>query len=148
MKAIDAQKDNLKRYADRLTFAGARVAEIAQSQEALDVSLESIELLRKFSGDEGIPSNREKDLQNRQRIASASVAKKIDFTAMLAAVRKQLGSGRHYRCAIVTRNELISKYPMLKDDKDVTRVLQDIVDNEKKYVVRTEVGKDGAGPCE
>lgn len=146
LEGYDAQKDNLKRYADRLTFAGARVAEIAQSQEALDVSLESIELLRKFSGDEGIPSNREQDLQNRQRIASASVAKKVDFTAMLAAVRQQLEVGNTVG-AIETRNDLISKYPMLKDDKDVSRVLQDILDNEKKYVVRTDVGKDGDGPA-
>lgn len=51
LEGFDAQKDNLKRYADRLTYAGAYVAEAAQSQEALDVSVELLELLRKYSGE-------------------------------------------------------------------------------------------------
>lgn len=145
LEGFDAQKDNLKRYADRLTFAGARVAEIAQSQEALDVSIESLELLRKYSGEEGIPSNREQDLLNRQRIASASVAKKVDFLTTLEKVRQQLEVGDTIG-AIGTRDDLIAKYPMLKDDKDVAKILSDIMGREKEFVVRTEVGKDGLGP--
>lgn len=142
---FDAQKDNLKRYADRLTFAGARVAELAQSQEALDVSLESLEILRKYSGDEGIPSNREQDLQNRQRMASASVAKKVDYLATLGKVKQQLEVGDTIG-AIVSRDNLIGKYPLLKDDKDVAKVLQDILAREKEFVVRTDIAKDGLGP--
>jgi len=146
LEGFAAQKDNLKRYADRLTFAGARVAEIAQSQEALDVSLEALALLEKYSGDEGISSNRKKDLQNRQRIASASVARKVDFLATLINVKQLLEVG-DTMSAITARNDLISKYPQLKDDKDVTKILQDILTREKEFVVRTDVGKDGLGPA-
>ena len=136
------QKGNMKRYADRLTFAGARVAEITQSQEALTVSLESLELLRKYSGDEGIPPKREQDLVNRQRVASTSVAKKVDFVATLKIIGQQLETG-DTMAAISSREALISKYPLLKDDKDVTKVLQDILAREQEFVVKTEIGVDG-----
>ena len=147
LEGFDAQKDNLKRYADRLTYAGAYVAEVAQSQEALDVSVESLELLRKYSGEGGIPPAREQALVDRQRMASASVAKKDDFLATLARVKEQLEAGDTMG-AIGTRNNLITKYPLLKDDKDVAKVLQDILGREKEFVVRTEIGRDGSGPAE
>jgi outer membrane protein assembly factor BamB len=147
LEGFDAQKDNLKRYADRLTFAGARVAEVAQLQEALDVSLESLEILRKYSGEEGIPSNREQELINRQRMASASVAKKVDFLATLSRVEQQLEVGDTMG-AIVTRGDLIRKYPLLENDKDVTKLLQGILSREKEFVVRTDLSKDGLGPAE
>ncbi len=145
LEGFDGEKDNLKRYSDRLTFAGAFVAEKIQSQEALDVSIESLELLRKYSGEQGIPANREQDLVNRQRMASASVAKKVDFMATLAKVREQLEVGDTIG-AIVSRGDLIRKYPLLKDDKDVAKVLQDILAREKEFVIRTDIGKDGLGP--
>ena len=147
LEGFDAQKDNIKRYADRLTYAGAYVAEVTQSQKDLDVSLESLELLRKYSGEGKIPPAREQALVDRQRMASASVAKKNDFLATLAKVKEQLETGDTMG-AIGSRNNLITKYPLLKDDKDVSKLLQDILGREKEFVVRTEIGKDGLGPAE
>ncbi len=135
-------KSDIRRYADRLTFAGARVAEITQSKEALDVSVESLELLRRYADEGVIPPNREQALLNRQRVASASVAKKADFLATLDNVKKQLEVGDTIG-AIVSRDSLISKYPLLKNDKDVSKILQDILAREKEFVVKTESGNDG-----
>lgn len=145
LEGFDGQKEELKRYADRLTFAGAVVSEKAQSQEALDVSVESLELLRKYSGEEGIPANREQELINRQRIASASVAKKNDFQATLKVIQQKLETGDTLG-AIKSREDLIDKYPLLSGDKDVLKMLQDILAREREFVVRTDVGKDGLGP--
>lgn len=142
LEGFDGQKEELKRYADRLTFAGAVVSEKAQSQEALDVSAESLELLRKYSGEEGIQPNREQELINRQRIASASVAKKVKFQATLKVIQQQLDAGDTLG-AIKSREALIDEFPVLADDKDVLKMLQDILVREKESVVRTDIGKDG-----
>jgi len=145
LPGFDEQKDNLRRYADRLTFAGARVAEIAQEEKALEVSRDSLELLRKYSGDAGIPSNREQELINRQRIAQASVAKKQAFVETLQKIQQQLEVG-DTMAAIRTRGVLIDTYPALESDKDVRKMLQDTLAREKEFVVRTDVGRDGLGP--
>lgn len=147
LSGFGAQKDNLKRYADRLTFAGAFVAEVIQSQEALEVSMESMDLLKLYSGEAGVPPNRAKDLLDLQRRASVSVAKKQDFQATLEKVQQLLDTGNTIE-AIVARGDLIRKYPLLKNDKDVGKILQDILVREKEFVVRTDVGRDGSGPAE
>jgi hypothetical protein len=141
LEGFDSQKDYLRRYSDRLTFAGARVAEVAQSQEALDISVESLEMLRKYYGEEGIPTNREQELVNRQRMAQVAVAKKSDFVGTLTTIQKQLEAGDTFS-AIQTRLALIDKYPAMRDDRDVAKVLQDILTKEQEFVVRTDVGRD------
>ena len=136
------QKDYLKAYSRRLTFAGAYIAEKAQSKEALEISRTAMELLKKYAGDDGIPSNEMSDLINRQRLGEAAVAKKQDYLTTLETVREQLKSGMVLD-AIRTREELLIRYPLLADDKDVRKIEQDILSREAELVVAAEANRDG-----
>ncbi len=139
-------KDEIRRYADRLTFAGARMAEIAQEQSALDVSKESLQILIRYSaGEEELKPERLKQLQDRQRLGEAAVAKKYDFDATFSQITQQMSAGDTVG-AIQTRSALIDKYKALETDKGVVKVLQDILAKEKELVVRTDIGKDALGP--
>lgn len=138
-------RDDLRRYADRLTFAGARVAEITQEQKALDVSKEALQILIRYAGEDGLKPERQKQLEDRQRLGEASVAKKIDFDSTLQRIQQQMEVGDIIG-AIQTRAALIDKYKVLENDKDVLKLLDDILAKEKEYVVRSDIGKDGLGP--
>ncbi|MFM7919668.1 MAG: hypothetical protein ACKPJJ_05540, partial [Planctomycetaceae bacterium] len=73
-------QDTLRRYTDRLAYAGAVVAELTQSEEALLVSREALDLLQRYSPD-GVPASRQQRLTERQRIAEAAIARKLTFQA-------------------------------------------------------------------
>ena len=133
--------DTLRRYSDRLAYAGAIVAETIQSEEALTVSREAVDLLRRFSGEGGIPQTREQFLIERQRIAEGSIARKLTFQSTIQTITSQLAAGKTLE-AIETRQALIDRYPSLKDDKDVRKMLTDILTREKELTARTELGRD------
>ena len=133
--------DTLRRYSDRLAYAGAIVAETIQSEEALTVSREAVDLLRRFSGEGGIPQTREQFLIERQRIAEGSIARKLTFQSTIQTITSQLAAGKTLE-AIETRQALIDRYPSLKDDKDVRKMLTDILTREKVLTARTELGRD------
>ncbi len=132
-------KENIRRYADRLTFAGARVAEVTQETKALDVSNAAMEIMKRYAGETGIPDAREQELIRLQRLASAAVAKKSEFQSRVTEIRGLLETGRTID-ALGVRDRLIDAYPGLKDDKDLKRILQEILDTEKGFVVRTDGG--------
>lgn len=136
------QKNYLKKYAERLTFAGAYIAEKAQSKEALEISRKSLDVLKKYSGDEGLPAADEQRLINQQRLGEAAVAKKEDYVATLEIVRNQLEGGQVLD-AIKTREDLLIRYPLLSQDKDVLKIEQDILAREASLAVASDVGRDG-----
>lgn len=133
-------QDTLRRYTDRLAYAGAVVAELTQSEEALLVSREALDLLQRYSPD-GVPASRQQRLTERQRIAEAAIARKLTFQATTEKISTLLAAG-DTAGAIKTREELIQRFPTLAEDKDVRKMLTDILNREKELVVRTELGKD------
>ncbi len=137
------QKDYLRKYAERLTFAGAYIAEKAQSREALEISRKSMELLRKYSGDEGVNPELDQKLINQQRLGEAAVAKKEDYLSTLSTVRAQLEEGRVLD-AIRTREDLLVRYPLLASDKDVLKIEADILAREASLVVASDVNRDAS----
>ena len=137
-------KDDIRRYADRLTFAGARMAEIAQDQVSLDVSREAMQILIRYAGDEGLKPERQKYLKERQRLGEAAVAKKNDFDVTLSQIALQMEAGDTIG-AIETRAALIDKYKALESDKAVGKILDDILTREMAFVVRSDIGKDALG---
>ena len=137
------ERENLRRYADRLTFAGARVGEILQQQEPLDISLKAMEVLRRFSGEEGIPKDREEELVRRQRIAEAAIVKRLAFDDAVAQVRSFLEAGKTID-AIAAREALLDRYEVLKDDKDVGNLLTEILKREQELIVQANVGVDAS----
>lgn len=142
LPGFDKVNDNMRRYADRLAYAGAVVAELAPSAEALEVSRKAVDLLRRYSGEAGIPASREQFLVERQRIAEGAIAKKLDFQTTLDRIKGLLETGDTIG-AIAVRQALIDKYTTLKDDKDVQKMLTDILAREKEFVVRSDLGRDG-----
>lgn len=142
LPGFDKVQDNMRRYSDRLAYAGAVVAELAPSAEALEVSRKAVDLLRRYSGEAGIPASREQFLVERQRIAEGAIAKKLDFQSTLDQIKGLLDKGDTI-AAIAVRQALIDKYSSLKDDKDVQKMLVDILAREKEFVVRTDLGRDG-----
>ncbi len=142
LPGFDGVKDNMRRYADRLAYAGAIVAEVAASAEALEVSRKAVDLLRRYSGEAGIPTSREQFLVERQRIAEGAIAKKLDFKNTLDQIKALLEKGDTIG-AVAVRQALIDKYSSLKDDKDVQKMLTDILNREKEFVVRSDLGRDG-----
>jgi outer membrane protein assembly factor BamB len=133
--------DTLRRYSDRLAYAGAIVAEQAADEEALRVSRDAVELLRRFSGEAGIPQSREEFLVGRQRIAEGAIARKLSFKATIEKITSQLAAGETVP-ALETRQALIDRFPSISTDKDVLKMLADILAREKELVVRTDIGKD------
>lgn len=130
-------KDHIKRYADRLTFAGARVAEVTQDQKALDASLAAMEIMKRYAGEEGIPPARQQDLERFQRLASAAVAKKNEFQTRVTEIRGLLDAGKTID-AIGVRDRLIKAYPGLEEDKDLKAIQTEILGKEKELVLRSE----------
>ncbi len=143
LDGFDAERENIRRYADRLTFAGARVGEIIQQPEPLEISKEAMEVLRRFSPETGIPRDREEILVRHQRIAEAAIIKKLAFNDAVKQVRDFLEAGRTVD-AINARQALVDRYEVLKDDKDVDSLLKEILQKEQQLVTRTDVGRDGS----
>ncbi|MFM7057912.1 MAG: PQQ-binding-like beta-propeller repeat protein [Planctomycetota bacterium] len=133
--------DTLRRYSDRLAYAGAIVAEQAASEDALRVSREAVDLLRRFSGESGIPRSREEFLVERQRIAEGAIARKQSFKSTIEKITSQLAAGQTVP-ALETRQALIDRFPSLSSDKDVSKMLADILNREKELVTRTDLGRD------
>ena len=136
---FDDIKDNIRRYADRLTFAAARVAEVTQEQKALDASTAALDIMRRYAGETGIPAAREQELNRMQRLAAAAIAKKSEFQACVTEIRGLLASGKTMD-ALGVRDRLIDAYPGLSDDKDLKAMLKEILDKEKELVVRSDGG--------
>ncbi len=136
---FDDIKDNIRRYADRLTFAAARVAEVTQEQKALDASTAALDIMRRYAGETGIPAAREQELNRMQRLAAAAIAKKSEFQACVTEIRGLLASGKTMD-AFGVRDRLIDAYPGLSDDKDLKAMLKEILDKEKELVVRSDGG--------
>ncbi|MFO0061338.1 MAG: PQQ-binding-like beta-propeller repeat protein [Planctomyces sp.] len=133
-------QDTLRRYTDRLAYAGAVVAEITQSEEALVVSREALELLQRYTPD-GVPASRLQRLTERQRVAEGAIARKQTFQATSEKISSLLQAG-DTAGAIRTREELIQRFPSLAEDKDVLKMLTDILNREKELVVRTDLARD------
>ncbi len=133
-------QDTLRRYTDRLSYAAAIVAELTQSEEALTVSREALDLLKRYTPD-GVPQSREQFLVDRQRIAEGAIARKLTFQATTEKIAALLAAG-DTASAIATREELIQRFPTLAEDKDVRKMLTDILTREKELVVRTDLGRD------
>ena len=139
MPGFDDLKNHLRRYADRLTYAGARVAEVTQEQKTLDVSLAGMEIMKRYAGDAGIPAAREQELLRVQRLASAAVAKKTEYVIRVTEIRSLLETGKTIE-AVGVRDRLIDAFEGLRDDKDLKSILKEVLDKEKELVVRTEGG--------
>ena len=130
-------KDHIKRYADRLTFAGAIVSEATQDQKALDASMAAMEIMKRYAGEAGIPPARHQELERLQRLASAAVAKKTEFQSRVTEIRGLLETGKTID-AIGVRDRLIEAWPGLSDDKDLNAIQTEILGKEKELVVRSE----------
>ena len=137
LPGFDDMKDHIKRYADRLTFAGAIVSEATQDQKALDASMAAMEIMKRYAGEAGIPPAKQQELERLQRLASAAVAKKTEFLTRAAEIRGLLDTGRTID-AIGVRDRLIDAYPGLSDDKDLNAIQTEILGKEKELVVRSE----------
>ncbi len=137
LPGFDDIKDHIKRYADRLTFAAARVAEVTQDQKALDVSIASLEIMKRYAGEAGILPARQQELERLQRLASAAVAKKTEFQSRVTEIRGLLETGKTID-AIGVRDRLIEEYPGLSDDKDLTAIQTEILGKEKELVARSD----------
>ena len=132
----DLKKNHIQRYADRLTFAAARVAEETQDQKPLDVSLGAIEIMKRYAGEEGIPVARQRELERLQRLASASVAKKTEFQSRVIEIRELLKTGKTID-AIGVRDRLLDAFPVLAEDKDLKAIQTEILTKEQELVVQS-----------
>ncbi len=130
-------KDHIKRYADRLTFAGAIVSAATQDQKALDASMAAMEIMKRYAGEAGISPARHQELERLQRLASAAVAKKTEFQSRVTEIRGLLETGKTID-AIGVRDRLIEAWPGLSDDKDLNAIQTEILGKEKELVVRSE----------
>ncbi len=139
LNGFEEQKDNIRRYADRLTFAGARVAELSQKQQHLEVSIKAMEILKRFSPENVIPKDREEELIRRQRIAEAAILKKTVFEDAKKQIRSFLEAG-NTASAVTARQDLIEKYDVFRDDKEIADLLTEILKREKELTVRSGRG--------
>jgi hypothetical protein len=141
LQGYEDERDRIRLYADRLTFAGARVAEISQQQEPLDISVRAMEILRRFSPEPGIPADREEVLVRHQRIGEAAVIKRTAFEETVGQIRSLLAAGNTVE-AVAARQSLIDRYELLSEDKDVEALLTEILKAEQLKAERREVGQD------
>lgn len=137
------ERETIRRYADRLTYAGARVGELSQQSEPLAISRKAMEILRQYSPESGIPKDRYDELERRQRIAEAAIVKRMAFTDAVQQIRAQLETGNTIG-ALDSRKALIDRYSVLAQDKDVAALLQEILKREQELVTRDDLGVDAS----
>ena len=137
LPGFDDIKDQIRLYADRLTYAGSIVAEVTQDQKALDASIAAMEIMKRYAGEAGIKPDRQAELERLQRLASAAIAKKTEFQSRVTEIRELLETGKTI-AAIGVRDRLLEAYPGLTGDKDLNAIQQEILEKEKQLVVHSE----------
>lgn len=135
------ERENVRRFAERITRAGARVAADQRKQEALDISVEANAVMMKYPPEGGFKKELENELRTIQRTAEAEILKETVLQGALSEIRGKVESGDTVG-ALESRQALIDRYDVLREDKQVAEILAAILDREKESVVRTELGLD------
>ncbi|MCA9058540.1 MAG: hypothetical protein KDA85_08575, partial [Planctomycetaceae bacterium] len=135
------ERENVRRYAHQLTYAGAVIAEKTQEQEALDVSRKAMEIQRMYSPDRTIPPLVLERLEDQQRAAEAAILRRTVFRTAVVGIRKEIENRNSIR-AVEIREELLDSYPVFVGDKEINAILDEILKSEQTLTVREDLNRE------
>ncbi|MEZ6128545.1 MAG: PQQ-binding-like beta-propeller repeat protein [Planctomycetaceae bacterium] len=136
------ERDNVRRYADRLARVGAIVAAEKRQNEPLEQSEVAFKLLGQYAGPDGLPASTEAEIRSLQRKAQAAILKQQVLSDALAEIKGHLDGGDTF-AALESRQALLDRYDdVLLDDPEVGKILDDILASEKNRAVAADVGKE------
>lgn len=137
------ERENVFRYAVIIARAGAVVAENKRIEKPLQDSEAALKLMGQFAGADGIPISTADEIRGLQDKAAAAILKQNVLTDALAEVNGHLEKGDTF-AALESRQALLDRYRVLKDDKEVGQILDRILVREKELASSTDVGQDAA----
>ncbi len=137
------ERDDVRRFAQRIARVGAIVAKDQRRQEALDNSVAAARLMEQFAGQDGVPISTADDIRRLQQEAEAAILKQTILTDALAAIKTHLDAGDTF-AALESRQALIDRYPVLTSDKDVGKMLDDILKREQELTKVEDVGTEAS----
>ncbi|MEQ9408336.1 MAG: PQQ-binding-like beta-propeller repeat protein [Fuerstiella sp.] len=140
LEGFAEERENVRRYAERLTRVGAIVAEQKKSVEALEQSKMAKTILEKYAGPDGVAISVDSDIRDLQRKAEAAILKDTKLKESLAEINGHLKSGDTF-AALEARQALIDRYDALSDDADVLKILQAILDKEKELTTAEDINQ-------
>jgi len=135
------EKENVRRYAERLARVGALVAEDQKNAEALENSREATAILEAYYKPEDVPLALANDLRDLQRKAEAAILKAGKLNEFMTEIKTKLDAGDTFG-ALESRQALIDRYDSLTDDADVSKILADILTKEKAQTTQEDLGQD------
>lgn len=123
------EREDVRRFAERIARVGALVAEDRRVPEPLTNSKSATKLMEQFAGTDKIPISVTDDLRRLQDKAEAAILKQNILSSSIKEIRGFLDLG-DMTSAFQARQDLVTSYPVLRDDADVALVLNEILTKE------------------
>lgn len=142
LPSFQEERDNVRRYAERMATVGAIVAEQKRLDAPLEHSEAAFKMLGQFAGPDGIPASTEAEIRGLQRKAKAAILKQQVLSDAMAEIKGHLDAGDTF-AALESRQALLDRYDdVLADDPEVTKVLEDILTREKELASSEDIGRE------
>lgn len=137
------EKEDVRRFAERIARVGAIVAEKKRVPEPLVSSRAANKLMEQFAPKDKIPISVTDDLRRLQDKAEAAILKQNILASSIKEIRGFLDLGDMAN-AFQARQDLVVSYPVLKDDSDVAAVLDDILAKELELTSFENLGLEAS----
>ena len=134
---FEDHRDGIRRRSEQVAQGAAVTAGKVFDRSLLDVSDEARNLLTRFSPDEASPADALKRIQNAWRTSEAAILKHETMTKAVADVDKALKEKRPMD-ALVTRRELLRRYPEFATHRQFAGKLAEILSTEQSLVARDD----------
>lgn len=134
------EREDVRRFSEHFARVGAIVAEDQREQEPLDDSRAAAKLMEQFSA-EDIPISLTDEIRRLQNKAEAAILKQNVLDSAVKEIRGYIEVG-DMTGAFKSRESLVTRYPILGQDKDVGKVLQEILTKELELTAAEKLGID------
>lgn len=141
--AFQDEKEDVRRFAERIARVGAIVAEDRRKEAPLEASRVAAKMMEQYAGKDKLPISIKDDIQRLQDKAEAAILKQNVLATAIKEVRGYLELD-DTASAFQSREDLVTRYPILSNDADVGSVLQEILAKELELTGYEELGVDAS----
>lgn len=136
------EREDVRRFSERIARVGAVVAEAQREQQPLEDSRAAAKLMEQFAADK-LPISLTDEIRRLQNKAEAAILKQNVLDSAVKEIRGFIEVG-DMTGAFESRESLITRYPILGQDEDVTAVLQEILRKELELTSSEKLGVDAS----
>ena len=141
--AFKEEKEDIRRFAERIARVGAIVAEDRRKEAPLENSRVAAKIMEQYAGKDKLPISIKDDIQRLQDKAEAAILKQNVLATAIKEVRGYLELG-DTGSAFQSRQDLVTRYPVLSKDSDVAKVLDEILAKELELTGFEDLGIDAS----